>query len=168
MDIRDQYKMRSQYEEVRRQRTKLPPWDELGSDLVFALFRAYEAGARDAWRAAKQPEQSKDQQAAPDALGCPIGSTPQREALFRRMFGSVVRDLVPPDGAEDDLFNGIHQHTVRMAIADLAASLLTFAIEDADELDDSVWAALVDEIRDEMRAMILGQEGDGVPLPTWQ
>jgi hypothetical protein len=144
MDIQDQYKMRSQYEDVRCDRTKLPPWDELGSDLVFALFDAYEAGARDAWRAAKQPEQSKDQQAAPDALGCPMGSTPQREALFRRMFGSVVRDLVPPDGVEEDLFKGIHQHTARMAIADLAASLLTLAIEDVDELDDSVWAALVD------------------------
>jgi hypothetical protein len=162
MDIRDQY------EEVRRLRTKLPPWDELGSDLVFALFRAYEAGARDAWRAAKQPEHSsKDQQAVPDALGCPTGSTPQREALFRRMLDSVLRDLVPPDGAEDDLFKGIHQHTARMAIADLAASLLTYAIEDVDELGNSVWAALVDEIRDEMRAMILAQEGD-VPLPTWQ
>ena len=163
MDFRDQYESL----ELRRQRTKLPPWDELGSDLILALLRAYEAGARDAWRAAKQPEQSSnDQHAVPDALGCPMRSTPQREALFRRMFGAVVRDLVPPDGAEDDLFKGIHQHTARMAIADLAASLLTYAIEDADELDNSVWAALVDEIRDEMRAMILEQEGD-VPLPTW-
>ena len=29
MDIRDQYQMRSQYDEVSRQRTKLPPWYEL-------------------------------------------------------------------------------------------------------------------------------------------
>ena len=161
MDFRDQY------EELRRQRTKLPPWDELGSDLILALRRAYEAGARDAWRAAKQPEQSsKDQQAAPDTLGCPMRSTPQREALFERMFKAVVCELVPLDGLEEEVFKGIHQHAARMAIADLAASLLIYAIEDADELDNSVWAALVDEIRDEMRATILGQEGD-VPLPIW-
>jgi hypothetical protein len=160
--------MRSQYEEMRHQRTRLPPWDELGSDLVFALLNAYEAGARDARRAAKQPEQSSlDQQAASDALGCPMGSTPQREALFRRMFYSVLRDQVPPDGLEEDVFKGVHQHTARMAIADLAASLLTLAIEDVDELDDSVWTALVDEMRDEMCARILGLEGD-VPLPTRQ
>jgi len=168
MDIRDQYEMRSQYEEVRRQRTGLPPWNELGSDFVFALLHAYEAGARDAWRAAKQPEQSsRDQQAVPDVLGCPMGSTPQREALFRRMFDSVLRDLVPPDGAEEEAFKGIHQHAARMAIADLAASLLTYAIEDTDKLDNSVWTALVNEMRDEMIAMILGKEGD-VPRPTWQ
>jgi hypothetical protein len=167
MDIRDRYEMRSQYEDLRRERTSLPPWDELGSNLVFALLHAYEAGARDAWRAAKQPEQSEDQQAAPDALGCPMGSTPQREALFRRMFGSVIRDLVPPDGVEEEAFKGIHQHTARMAIADLAASLLTYAIADADELDSSVWTALVNEMRNEMVATILGKEGD-VPLPTWQ
>ena len=57
--------------------------------------------------------------------------------------------------------------TARMAIADLAASLLTFAIEDTDGLDNSVWTALVNEMRDEMIAMILGKEGD-VPRPTWQ
>jgi hypothetical protein len=83
------------------------------------------------------------------------------------MFYSVLRDLVPPDGLEEDLFKGVHQHTARMAIADLAASLLTLAIEDVDELDDSVWTALVDEMRDEMCATILGLEGD-VPLPTRQ
>jgi hypothetical protein len=65
METRHQYDVRSQYEEVRRQRTKLPLWDELGADLAFALLHAYEAGSRDAWRAAKQPEQSnKDQQLA--------------------------------------------------------------------------------------------------------
>jgi len=83
------------------------------------------------------------------------------------MFGCVIRALVPPDGVEDDLFKGIHQHTARMAIADLAASLLPFAIDDTAELDNSVWTALVNEMRDEMIAMILGKEGD-VPLPTWQ
>jgi hypothetical protein len=84
------------------------------------------------------------------------------------MFGSVIRDLVPPDGVEEDLLKGIHQHTARIAIADLAASLLRFAIEDTDGLDNSVWTALVvNEVRDEMIAMILGKEGD-VPLPTWQ
>jgi hypothetical protein len=164
MDIRDQYEMRSQYEEVRRQRTSLPTWDELGSDLVFALLSAYEAG----WRAARQPERnSTDQQGVPDALSCPMGTTPQREALFRRMFDSVLRDLVPPDGVEEEAFKGIHQHSARMAIADLAASLLTHAIADADELNNSAWTALVNEMRDEMIAMILGKEGD-VPLPTWQ
>jgi hypothetical protein len=45
--------------------------------------------------------------------------------------------------------------------------VLTYAIEDADELNDSVWATLVDEIRDVMRATILEEEGD-VPHPTWQ
>jgi hypothetical protein len=149
MDIRDQYKMRSLYEEVRRERIRLPPWDELGPDLVHALFDAYEAGARDAWRAAKQSDQrGQDQQAVPDALGCPMGRTTQRQALFRRMHNSVLRGLVPPDGVEEDAFKGIHQHTARMAIADLAASLLPFAIEDTDELDSSVWVALVDEMRD--------------------
>jgi hypothetical protein len=84
MDIRDQYGMRSQYEEMRHQRTRLPPWDELGSDLVFALLNAYEAGVRDARRAAKQPEQSSlDQQAASDALGCPMGSTPSERRCSR-------------------------------------------------------------------------------------
>ena len=168
MEISNQYGIRSQYEEVRRQRTTLAPWDELDDDVVFALLGAYEAGARDAWRAAKQPQQnSKDRQAIPDVLDCPMGSTPQREELFRRMFHAVIRDLVPPNGVEDDLFNGIHQHTARMAIADLAASLLTNAIDDTDELENFVWTALVDEIRDEMRASILGEDGD-VPLPTWQ
>jgi hypothetical protein len=166
MDIRDQSEIRSQYEEVRRQRTKLAPWDELDDDAVFALMSAYEAGARDAWRAAKQPEQSsKDQQAAPDALSCPVGSAPQREALFRRMFYAIIRELVPEEGIEDDVFKGMHLHMVRMAIAALAASLLTYAVDDADELDNTVWTAFVDEIRDEMRAAILGKDGD-VPLPT--
>jgi hypothetical protein len=106
--------------------------------------------------AAKQPEQSnKDQPTESDMLSCPMGSTPQREALFRSKFGAVVRALVPPDGVEEDMFKGTHQHTARLAIADLAASLLTHAIEDADELDNSVWVALVDEIRDEMRATLL-------------
>src|SRR5262245_54918416 len=138
MDVCGQHEMRSQYEEVRRQRTMLPAWDELGSDLIFALLCAYQAGARDAWRAERQPKQgSKDQQTARDALGCPMGTTPQREALFRRMFVSVLRDLVPPDGVVEDLFKSIHQHTARMTIADLAASLLTYAIGDCDKLDNS-------------------------------
>jgi hypothetical protein len=165
-ESRHQYEIRSQYEEARRQRTKLPPWDELDADVVFALISAYEAGARDACRAAKQPEQSsKDQQAVPDALGCAMGSTPQREALFRRMFHTVIRELVPEDGVMEDMFKGIHQHAARMAIADLAASLLTHAVDDADELGNSVWAEFVDEIRDEMRATILDGE---LPLPTLQ
>ena len=54
-----------------------------------------------------------------------------------------------------------------MAIDHLAAELLPFTIEDTDGLDNSVWTALVNEMRDEMIAMILGKEGD-VPRPTWQ
>ena len=53
------------------------------------------------------------------------------------------------------------------ALPAMAASLLTNAIDDTDELENFVWTALVDEIRDEMRASILGEDGD-VPLPTWQ
>jgi hypothetical protein len=60
-----------------------------------------------------------------------------------------------PRTASRTIVQGIHQHTARIAIADLAASLLTYAIDDADGIDNSVWAALVDEIRDEMRANIL-------------
>ena len=168
MEIRDQYEIRSQYEEVRCRRIKLAPWDELDDDAGFALISAYEAGARDACRAAKQPEQSsKDQQTVPDALSCPMGSTPQREALFRRMFHTVIRELVPEDGVIEEMFKDMHQHMARMAIADLAASLLTYAIDDVDQLDNSVWTALVDEIRDEMRASILTEDTD-VPFPTLQ
>jgi hypothetical protein len=54
-----------------------------------------------------------------------------------------------------------------MAIADLAASLLMHAVDDSDELCKPVWAKLVDEIRDKMRAGILEEIGD-VPFPTWQ
>ena len=94
----------------------LPPWDELDDDVVFAFLHSYEAGVRDGWRAATQPEQtSKDEQAAPDALGCPMGTTPQQALLFRTMFHAVIRELVPPNGVEEDMFNDIHQHTVRMA-----------------------------------------------------
>jgi hypothetical protein len=145
MDIH-QDEIRSQYEEVRRQRAKLPPWDELDDDLVFAVLRAYEAGAR---RAAKQPEQgSKDQQAAPARR---LRST--TEALAERMFDAVVRELrgeVPPNGVVD-LFKGIPQHTARLAIARQASRLLTRAVwDDLDELGDSGWKKLLDEFRDEM------------------
>jgi hypothetical protein len=61
--------------------------DGLDDDVVFALLRSYEAGVSDGWRAAQQPEQpGKERQAEPEALRCPMGSTPQRQALFRRMF----------------------------------------------------------------------------------
>lgn len=96
-----------------------------------------------------------------------MGSSPQRGALFRKMFDAVMNEVVPEDVVVEDVFKGMHQHMVRMAIADLAASLLTCAVDDADEFDDSVWTAFVDQIRDEMRATILAQDGD-VPLPTWQ
>jgi hypothetical protein len=82
------------------------------------------------------------------------------------MYNTVICELVPEVGVEEDMFKGMHQHMVRMAIADLAASLLTHAVDDADELDNSVWAALVDEIRDEMRAKILDEDGDTLlPIP---
>jgi|SRR5688572_20167079 hypothetical protein len=159
--------IRSHYEEARRQRTELPAWDELGDDIVFALLHAYRAGTLEGWTAAKQPARSgKDLRAVPDALSCPIGSTPQREALFRKMFDAVICELVPPDGVMEDMFKDLHPYTVRMATADLAASLLTHAVDDCD-IDDLVWAGLVDEIRNEMRASILAQEG-AVPYPTWQ
>jgi hypothetical protein len=116
MEVRDQYEIRSLYEEVRRQRTRLAPWDELDDDAIFALIRAYEAGARDACRAVKEPEQSsKNQQAVPDALSCPMGSTPQREALFRKMFNAVIDVLVPGDSAIEDMFKDVPQHMARMA-----------------------------------------------------
>src|SRR5690242_10186275 len=90
-----QYAIRSQYEEVRRDRPKLAPWDKLSDDGVFALLRSYEAGVRDGWREAKQPEQSSNrQQIPPDVLSCPTGTTPKREALFRTMFYAVIRELV--------------------------------------------------------------------------
>jgi hypothetical protein len=166
-EIRHQNETRSQYEEVRRHRPKVP-WDQLNEDIVFALLGSYEAGVRNGWRAARQPEQSSNgRRALPDSLSCPMGTTPQREALFRAMFHAVIRELVPKNGVEEDMFKGIHQHTVRMAIADLAASLLTYAVDDSDELCKPVWAKLVDEIRDEMRAGILEEIGD-VPFPTRQ
>jgi hypothetical protein len=52
-------------------------------------------------------------------------------------------------------------------LPDLAASLSTHAVDDSDELFNPIWAALMHEIRDEMRASILAQNGD-VPFPTWQ
>jgi hypothetical protein len=144
---------------VRRDRPKLAPWDKLSDDGVFALLRSYEAGVRDGWREAKQPEQSSNrQQIPPDVLSCPTGTTPKRGALFRTMFYAVIRELVPDNGVEDDMFKGMHQHMVRMAIADLAGSLLTYAIDDTNHLDNSVWAALIDEIRNEMRAKILAED----------
>jgi len=89
----------------------------------------------------------------------------------RGAFQENVQFRPPRSGStgrrREEAFEGFHQHTARMAIADLAASLLTFAIEDTDGLDNSVWTALVNEMRDEMIAMILGKEGD-VPRPTWQ
>jgi hypothetical protein len=155
-----------QYNEVRRDRPKLPVWDELDDDFVFAFLETYDAGVRDGWSAARQPEQSsKVQDGVRDALSCPMGTTPQRDALFRRMFNAVIHELVPASGVEDDMFKGIHQHTARMAIADLAVALLPFAIDDVDHLDNSIWTSLVDEIRDEMRAIVLAEEGD-VPFPT--
>jgi hypothetical protein len=143
MDIH-QDEIRSQYEEVRRQRAKLPPWDELDDDVVFAVLRAYEAGAR---RAAKQPEQgSKDQQAAPARR---LRST--TEALAERMFAAVERELRGEVHGEMDVFKGIHQHTARMAIARMASWLLTRAVwDDLNELDDSGWKKLLDEFCDEM------------------
>src|SRR5262249_53090200 len=96
----------------------------------------------------------KDRQGG--ALDVPLGSSPQREALFRRRFGAVLRELLPnADDVEDDVFKGIHQHAVRMAIADLAASLLTHAVDDMDIFEDFVWEERVDEMRDEMRGTIL-------------
>jgi hypothetical protein len=74
------------------------------------------------------------------------------------MFYAVIRELVPDSGVEEDMFKGMHQHMVRMAIADLAGSLLTYAIDDTNHLDNSVWAALIDEIRNEMRAKILAED----------
>jgi hypothetical protein len=67
--------------------------------IIFALRRSYEAGLRDGGRAAKQPAQTNnDQQAAPDALDCSIGSTPQREVLFRRLLDAVMCELLPDRG----------------------------------------------------------------------
>jgi len=83
------------------------------------------------------------------------------------MFDAVMRELLPDGVSEDDIFNGMHQHMVRMAIADLASTLLTYAVSDTEQFDNSVWTALIDEIRDEMRAKILAERGD-VPFPTRQ
>jgi hypothetical protein len=33
-----------------------------------------------------------------------MGTTPQREALFRAMFHAVIRELVPKKGVEEDIF----------------------------------------------------------------
>jgi hypothetical protein len=82
---------------------------------------------------------------------------PPREALFRRMFHAVIHELVPPNAVVEDMFKGAHKYAARMAIADLAASLLTHAVDDADELDRAEWIALVDEIATEMRVTILPQ-----------
>jgi hypothetical protein len=51
------------------------------------------------------------------------------------MFYSIIRELVPEEGTEEDVFKGMHLHMVRMTIAALAASPLTYAVADADELD---------------------------------
>jgi hypothetical protein len=83
------------------------------------------------------------------------------------MLDAVMCELLPDDVVEDDMFKGMHQHMVRMAIADLSATLMTYAIDDTEKLDNSVWTALIDEIRDKMRAKVLAEDGD-VPFPTWQ
>ena len=61
----------------------------------------------------------------------PEGSWPERQALFRKMFDAVMNELVRRDGVtvEEEVFKGLHQRTVLMAIADLAASLVVFANE---------------------------------------
>jgi hypothetical protein len=155
------------YEELRRELTTLEPWNQLNEAFAAAMIRAYEAGARDAREAKQLPVAQGHKVQQGGALDFSHGRSPQREALFRRMYNAVICELVPEEGVEDDVFKGMHQHMVRMAIADLAASLLPFAVDDADELDNSVWAALVDEIRDEMRLTILDDGGD-MPLPVRQ
>jgi len=64
----------------------LLPWDGLDDDVVFALLRSYEAGVSDGWRAATARAARQGAAAEPETLSCPMGSTPQRQAIFRRMF----------------------------------------------------------------------------------
>jgi hypothetical protein len=151
--------VRQRYEEARRERPTLVPFDQLHDDSAFAVIRAYYAGHRDAWGWKEQLEQaSKGQQAEQEGGLAAFNRPPQREALFRRMFDAVIRELVPEDGVVEDVFKGIPQHIARMAIADLAASLLVDATDDQDWDEDAnlMWTKLVNEIRDEMHETILG------------
>jgi len=60
-----------------------------------------------------------------------------------------------------------HPHMVRTAIADLAASLLTYAVDDFDIAEDDIdemWVEPVGEVCNEIRSTIYGD----VPIPVLQ
>jgi hypothetical protein len=69
------------------------------------------------------------------------------------------------DRCEEEIFQGMDQHTVLMAIADLASALIVPSIEaDGDEDYGVNWARLADVVAEEMRRTLLGE----VPLPPHQ
>jgi hypothetical protein len=74
------------------------------------------------------------------------------------MFDAVMNELVRRDGVtvEEEVFKGLHQRTVLMAIADLAASLVVFANEADGEYGSGDWLEMADEVADEMRRGLVG------------
>jgi hypothetical protein len=94
------------------------------------------------------------------------GRCPEREALFRKMYDAVIEKLIgeEDDIAEEEVFKGMAQHTVLMAIADLATILISHAafVDDAFDGTDCEYVEMVDEVAEQVRRTLLGEVAEQV------
>jgi hypothetical protein len=95
---------------------------------------------------------SEDKDRVSDLMTTPEGSWPEREALFRKMFEAVMNELIRRDGVtvDEQVFKGMRQRIVLMAITDLAASLVVLANEADGEYGGGDWMEMTDNFAEEM------------------
>jgi len=82
-----------------------------------------------------------------------IARSRARKLLYERMYHAVIRELIP-EGDErcaEEIFEGMDQFTVLMAIADLAGALIVDSTWDEGNSED--WAQLIQVVTNEMRCL---------------
>src|SRR5262245_14053178 len=89
-----------------------------------------------------------------------------RNLLFERMYHAVIRELIPEseinNRSVEEIFEGMDQQMVLMAIADLAAALI---VDSAwPEGTSGNWPKLIEAVAYEMRCQLEGTE-EVEPLP---
>jgi hypothetical protein len=91
-----------------------------------------------------------------------------RSLLFERMYGAVIRELIPESEIHtrrvEEIFEGMDPNIVLLAIADLAAMLIvdTACVED----NEADWEELFWTVAHEMHSQVV-EEGGGEPkLPS--
>jgi hypothetical protein len=78
-----------------------------------------------------------------------------RQTLARRMHEAVLDKLVPENGVEEEVFQGMEQHVVLGAIADLAELLI---VDSAWAGGDCNWREMVGKVHGEMLKWLWGLE----------